>query len=165
MLQFRVLIPVILMILKDSIHIIWKIYIFFLHYFVKLYLLLYSWEMTVLIIHMCQETHRHFAGWFHLLFWTNTSTHLELVTQNILVIWIRWFSCSFRLLEQSAISSYSIPVRKVLIKISIWTQHIVHPVLQMWMASNVNSSNLIHSTVAKLSRIVWLPYDANKRYQ
>ena len=35
---------------------------------------LYSWEMKIWIIHMCQERLRHLAGWFHLLFWTNTVT-------------------------------------------------------------------------------------------
>ena len=45
---------------------------------------------------------------------------LELVTQNIIVIWILLFSNSSRFFEQSFIISSLIPVRKVPYHISIW---------------------------------------------
>ena len=73
---------------------------------------------------------------------------LELVTQNIIGIWIMLSSNSFRFLEQSFI------IRKVPYQNLYFKQHIVHPVLQMWMPSNFDWYNMIHSTVAKVSRIV-----------
>ena len=103
---------------------------------------------------MCQETLRHLAGWFHLLFWTNSSTPLELLTQKSIVILIMWSIYSFRFLEQSVTISNLIPVRKVPYQNFYLKQHIMHPVLQMWMPSNLDRYNMIHSTVAKFIRIV-----------
>ena len=73
----------------------------------KIYPILYSWEMTIWMIHMCQETLGHHASWFHLLLWTNTST--PLISENIIVKWILWSSYSFRFLEQSVIIPSLIP--------------------------------------------------------
>ena len=83
-----------------------------------LYPLLYSWEMRIETVHMCQETFRHLAGWIHLSFWTNTSTYLELVTQNIIITRILWSSSSFWFLEQSVVISSLITVARFLIEIS-----------------------------------------------
>ena len=80
--------------------------------------------------------------WLAFLFWTNTSTPLDLVTQNIIVLWIMWSSYSFRFLEQSVIISSLIPVRKVPYPNCYLKQHIVHPVLQMWMHSNFDWYNM-----------------------
>ena len=63
--------------------------------------------------YMCQETLRHITIWLSLLFWTNTSTPSELLTNKIIVIWILWSSYSFRFLEQSVIISNLIQVRKI----------------------------------------------------
>ena len=68
------------MMLKNLIHIVWEISPSVLHYLMKIYPLLDSWEMKIQIIHMCQETLRHLALWLPLLFWTNTSTPSELLT-------------------------------------------------------------------------------------
>ena len=57
-----------------------------------------SWDMTIQIIHMCQETLRYLTIWLPLLSWTNTSTPS---------------SYSFRFLEKSVIIFNLIPVRKV----------------------------------------------------
>ena len=101
------------MILKDPVHIGWKISPIVLQYHMRIYPILYFWEMKIQIIHMCQEPLRHLADWFHLLFWTNTSTHLELAVLNIIATLILWSSYSFRYLEHRAIIFNLIPVRKV----------------------------------------------------
>ena len=91
------------MILKDQLHISWKISSSVLQYLVKIPpppAVIFRDEM----IHMCQETLRHLAGWFHLIFCTNTSTPLELVTPNITVALIRWSSSFFSILK--TISQY-----------------------------------------------------------
>ena len=70
------------------------------------------------------------------LFWTNTSTPSELLTHKIIVIWILWSSYSFRFLEQSVIISNLIPTRQVPYPNFYLKQHILHPVLQMFLHSN-----------------------------
>ena len=124
---------------------------FTLHYVNRT--LLNSCEMKIWIIYMCKEALRHLAIWRHLLFWRNKSTPFEWVIQNIIVIRILWSSYTFRFIEQSVTTSSSIPIRQVPDANFYLKQHIVHPVLQMWMHSNFDRYD-INSTVAKISRIV-----------
>ena len=60
----------------------------------------------------------------------------------------------FRFWRQSVIISSLIPVRKVPYLNVYLKQHIVHPVLQMWMPSNFDWYNMMHSRVDKFTRIV-----------
>ena len=145
------------MILKDLIHVVWTNRQAF-------HITLWKYAPSVLLgdenlnnTHVSRDAEA--ASWFHLLFWTNTSTPLELVTQYVIVIWILWSSYSFRFLEQSVLISSSIPVRKVPYQFFYLEQHILHPVLQMWMSSNFGWYNMINSMVAKMN------YDANKTYK
>ena len=71
----------------------------------------------------------------------------------------------FPILWSNSHVSSLMPVRKVPYQNIYLKQHIVHPVLQMWMPSNVDWYNRIHSTVAKFSRIFRVPYDAKISYQ
>ena len=115
------------MMLKDLIHIVWEISPSVPHYLMKIYPLLDSWEMKIWTIHMCQETLRHLAIWLPLLFWTNTSTPSELLTKQIIVIWILWPGYSFRFLEQSVIISHliSVPTEGSISKFLFQTAHSV----------------------------------------
>ena len=139
------------MILKDLVHIVWNISTNVLQYLVKISPFLYYWEMKIWMIHMCQETLRFHPVSFILSKHINP---LELVASTITVTWIIWSSYSFRFSEESFIISCLIPVRKVPYKNFSLEQHMMHPVLQMWMPSNFDWCNMMLSTVAKFSRIV-----------
>ena len=114
------------------------------------YVLLGDKNLNNIYIYMSRDTQ---ASWRLVpsFILKNISTPLELVIQNVIATWI--LCCCFRFLEKFIISSL-VPVRKVPYQNVYLKQHIVHPVLQMWMPSNFDWYNILHSTVAKFNRIV-----------
>ena len=136
------------MLLKDLIHTVWEISPSIQVENLPPSLLL--GDENFWIIHMYQETIRHLASWFHHLFWTNTSTPLELATQNISVLWILWSITLLRFIEQSVIISSLIPVWKVPYQKLYLKHHTVRQFLQMCMPSNFH----VHFKI----QAVWLLY-------
>ena len=68
-----------------------------------------------------------------------------------------------RFVEQPIIFTSSMPVRKVPYQNVYLKSHMAHPVLKMWMPSNFDLYNMMHSKVAKFG--VRVPHDAYKSYQ
>ena len=144
------------MILKDPIHIVWKISPSVTRYLVKIYPFLDSWEMKIWIIHMSRDAE---SSW-HLVvpFILNKYIHpFGLSTQNIIVLWIL---CSYFFILGTISYNFDLnfSTEGSLSKFLFETAHSASSSTDV-DALKFDWCNMINSTVAKISR---MSYDDNK---